>query len=78
MNNQGRRMDRETTAIKENPRQSLETVSILILALRQRQLPTKPLACGIQSAYNSLVYRRANCFSIFSTVQEIKECLLKV
>jgi hypothetical protein len=68
MNYPDGRMDREVTAIKENPRQNYEAVQ-LILAYRQRQLPTIPLTCGTQSANIRMVYRRVNRFSIFSSIR---------
>jgi hypothetical protein len=65
------RMDREVTAIKENPRLNYEAVQ-LILDFRQRQLPTIPLTCGSQSTNIRVVYHRVNRFSIFSSIR-IKE-----
>ena len=63
-----RKVDREITAIKENPRRyPLRQSNELILEKRLRQLPTNPSTCGIQSANNRVVYRRANHFSIFLT-----------
>ena len=59
----GKRMGREKTLIKENPRSNYKAarrpmVFRLILALRQRQLPMNQLSCGTQSAYISLINRR--------------------
>lgn len=72
------RMDRETTVIKENPRNDYEAATMLILDLRQRQLPTNPLTCGKQPANIRMVYRRINCFSISSSLQWIQEVFQEV
>jgi hypothetical protein len=71
----GGRMDREVTAIKENPWQIYEAEA-LILDVRQRQLPTIPLTCGNQSANIRMVYRRVTYFSIFSSIRIVVEGLM--
>ena len=70
----GERIDREAEAIKENPRFHYEAEKILILEIRQRQLPTIPLICGTQSANIRMVYRRVNRFSIFSSTRVERRC----
>jgi hypothetical protein len=69
------RMDRETTVIKENPRNNYEAVIESILDFRQRQLPTIPLTCGNQSANIRVVYRRIKSFSIFPSILALVEVL---
>ncbi len=53
-------MGREMTTIKENPRVYYKAAIMLILAIRERQLPMNEMSCVNQCANISLIYRRVN------------------